>query len=223
MTSWSVHRPASARGNGQVRPLSLLAVALLTGLLLAGAGSPAPGQPAPAAAPPPGASVGSGAVKVTVGFTGHLVETRIQAPRLTGSATAEWVTSDTVEVRQAHAAPAPGKKTWSPNVYLPGNVPARPGQPDDVPQTREVPVPFGQPSGGAAAAPAGPAGPVTGPGTRKEAIDAFLAKRPDIVQFIRDNTGISDPQKILEKWVYDVMQSEDSDWAEAKEILEKDW
>ncbi len=133
------------------------------------------------------------------------------------------MTSDTVEVRQAHSAPAPGKKTWSPNVYLPGNVPARPGQPDDVPQTREVPVPFGQPTGAAAAPPAGPGTPATGPATRKEAIDAFLAKRPDIVQFIRDNTGITDPQKILEKWVYDVMRSEDSDWAEAKEILEKDW
>lgn len=191
------------------------------------------GQTAPATPPPASAVViasgpvaGSETIRVTVGFANQTVQTEIQVPHLVEKHGGEWVTSETAEVRAAHAAPPPGQKTWSPNTYLPRSIPARPGQPDGIAQSRTFPVPFGQPAGEAApptgAGPTGPSGP-TGPTTKQEAIEAFLARRPDIVRFIQDNTGIRDPQKILEKWVYDVMRSEDKDWAEAKAILEKNW
>ena len=140
--------------------------------------------------------------RISVGFENLLIEMNVPTPMLTTSES-RWVSSSTPEIKDAMAAPVPEPAQCEENRFQPDEMPAKPGQKDNISQQRQFPEPF-----------------VETVAKRQAAID-FLARRPDIAEFVRNNLGETDPIKVLEHWVYEIMRSEDSDWEEARKILEE--
>ncbi|PKL50277.1 MAG: hypothetical protein CVV42_03210 [Candidatus Riflebacteria bacterium HGW-Riflebacteria-2] len=140
--------------------------------------------------------------RISIGFENLLIEMKVPTPMLATSES-RWVSSSTPEIAEALAAPAPEPARWVKNQFRPDEMPAIPGQKDNISQQRQFPEPFLETV------------------SRRQAATDFLTRRPDIADFVRDNLGETDPIKVLEHWVYEIMRSEDSDWEEAKKILEE--
>ncbi|MBU1107845.1 MAG: hypothetical protein KKB51_14320 [Candidatus Riflebacteria bacterium] len=140
--------------------------------------------------------------RLSIGFENQLIELKIPTPMLKNSE-ASWVSSATPEIAGAYLAPIPEPAQWIENEYRPEKLAEKPGQMDNIPQKRQFPDPFDEAM------------------SRRQAAIDFLKRRPDILVFVRDNLGETDPIKVLERWVYEIMQSSDSDWPEAKKILEE--
>jgi len=140
--------------------------------------------------------------RISVGFENLLIEMKVPTPMLTTSES-RWVSSATPEIKDAMAAPQPEPQRWEENQFRPDELATKPEQKDNISQQRQFPEPFAEEVG-----------------QRQAAID-FLARRPDIADFVRANLGETDPIKVLEHWVYEIMRSDDSDWEEARKILEE--
>jgi hypothetical protein len=155
--------------------------------------------------------IATSSIKVKAGFSNVKIEMKVNTPQTLKESRSIWIDSETKEIKQIMNKPVGKAPKWIPNVMKPVEIPAHPSQRDNIPANHIVARPFDEKIGG-------PPGSNT---SKKEAAKDFLSRRPDITDFITSNTGITDPVKILEKWVYDVMQSTDKDYREGKKNLRR--
>jgi hypothetical protein len=147
-------------------------------------------------------------VNIQIGFENQQLNFKVITPQLQKIEADTWVDSDSEIIKETLANPAPPSEAFTPDEYKINDIPSHPSQQDDIPPKRLLPQPFENEGEEIVL-------------SKREAAIEFLEKRPDILEFIKANTGLTDPVEVLEKWVYNTMQSSDSDWEEGKRILEE--
>ncbi|MGM0599987.1 MAG: hypothetical protein ACQETH_09250 [Candidatus Rifleibacteriota bacterium] len=150
----------------------------------------------------------SASLNLQIGFENQQLNFKVNTPQFQDFETDTWVDSDSELIKKTLSNPNPSQEDFTPDEYSINDIPSHPSQQDNIPPKKLLPQPFEDPNDEIVL-------------SKREAAIEFLEKRPDILEFVKVNTGKTDPIEVLELWVYSIMKSDDSDWKEGKRILEE--